>query len=89
MGLDIEPEASFYEQIMEHPWGLVTLLLRRLRDTERPRRAQAAYDALIDQRHGDGYSEGTPPDQARYSSGRRVGGRHAFACPQAAQRRSP
>lgn len=27
VGLDIEPEARFYEQIMENPWGLVTMLL--------------------------------------------------------------
>ena len=56
VGLDIEPEARFYQQIMDNPWGLVPMLLPRLVDTERPRRAQAAYTALIDRIHADGYS---------------------------------
>jgi hypothetical protein len=56
VGLDIEPEARFYQQIMDNPWGLVPMLLPRLRDTERPRRAQAAYAALVDRIHADGYS---------------------------------
>ena len=56
VGLDIEPEARFYEQIMENPWGLVPMLLLRLRDTERPRRAKAAYSALINRIHTDAYS---------------------------------
>jgi hypothetical protein len=56
VGLDIEPEARFYEQIMENPWGLVPMLLLRLRDTERPRRARAAYAALIERIHANGYS---------------------------------
>jgi hypothetical protein len=56
VGLDIEPEARFYQQIMDNPWGLVPMLLPQLRDTERPRRAQAAYAALIDRIHADGYS---------------------------------
>lgn len=30
VGLDIEPEARFYEQIMANPWGLVRLLAPRL-----------------------------------------------------------
>jgi hypothetical protein len=56
VGLDIEPEARFYEQIMENPWGLLPMLLRRLRDTERLRRAKAAYSALINRIHTDAYS---------------------------------
>ncbi|MDP8948068.1 MAG: hypothetical protein M3N09_08225 [Actinomycetota bacterium] len=40
VGLDIEPETRFYQQIMENPWGLAPMLLPRLRDTERPRRAR-------------------------------------------------
>ena len=56
VGLDIEPEARLYQQIMDNPWGLVPMLLPRLADSERPRRAKAAYTALIDRIHADGYS---------------------------------
>lgn len=56
VGLDIEPEARFYEQIMENPWGLVSMLLPRLLDAERPRRAKSAYAALIDRIRADGYT---------------------------------
>jgi LPS sulfotransferase NodH len=56
VGLDIEPEARFYQQIMDNPWGLVPMLLPRLADSERPRRAKASYTALIDRIHADGYS---------------------------------
>jgi hypothetical protein len=55
VGLDLEPEAQFYLQLMANPWGLVPTLLRRLRDQERVARAQAAYAALVDQIHGDGW----------------------------------
>lgn len=55
VGLDIEPEARFYQQIMDNPWGLLPLLLPRLRDRERPRRAQSAYAALVERIHADGY----------------------------------
>lgn len=55
IGLDIEPEARFYEQIMANPRGLPSLLLPRLRDRERPRRARDAYAALVDRIHADGY----------------------------------
>jgi hypothetical protein len=55
VGLDIEPDARFYQQIMANPWGLLPLLLPRLRDRERPRRAQAAYAALVARIHADGY----------------------------------
>lgn len=56
VGLDIEPKARFYEQIMENPWGLLPMLLLRLHDTERPRRAKAAYSALVNRIHTDAYS---------------------------------
>jgi hypothetical protein len=56
VGLDIEPEARFYQQVMDNPWGLVPMLLPRLADSERPRRAKAAYTALINRIHADGYS---------------------------------
>ncbi len=55
VGLDIEPEARLYQQIMDNPWGVLPLLLPRLRDRERPRRAQTAYAALIERIHTDGY----------------------------------
>jgi hypothetical protein len=56
VGLDIEPDALFYQQIMENPWGLVSMLLPRLRDRDRPRRAQAAYAALVDRIRADEYT---------------------------------
>ena len=55
VGLDIEPEAEFYEQIIANPWGLIGLLAPRIVDAERPRRARALYSALIDRIHGDGW----------------------------------
>jgi hypothetical protein len=55
VGLDIEPDARIYQQIMDNPWGLVPLLLPRLWDTDRPRRAQAAYATLIERIHADGF----------------------------------
>lgn len=56
VGLDIEPEAAFYLQLMDNPWGLPSLLWPRLRDRERPRRASAAYRALVERIHADGYT---------------------------------
>ena len=41
---------------MENPWRLVPTLLPRLVDSERPQRANAAYTALIEQIHADGYT---------------------------------
>jgi hypothetical protein len=55
VGLDMEPEARFYQQLMANPWGLVPMLLPRLRDHERVPRARAAYVALVDQIHADGW----------------------------------
>jgi hypothetical protein len=55
VGLDIEPEARFYQQIMANPWGLVPMLLPRLRDHERVTRARTAYAALVDQIRADGW----------------------------------
>jgi hypothetical protein len=56
VGLDIEPEAAFYQQILDNPWGLVPMLMRRLRDGEQPARAQAAYAALVERIHRDGWN---------------------------------
>jgi hypothetical protein len=55
VGLDLEPEAQFYLQLMANPWGVVPMLLRRLRDRKRVPRAQAAYAALVDRIHTDGW----------------------------------
>jgi hypothetical protein len=55
VGLDMEPEARFYQQLMANPWGLVPMLLPRLRDHERVARARTAYAALVDQIHADGW----------------------------------
>lgn len=55
VGLDIEPDARFYQQLMDNPWRLPVLLRPRLRDHERPRRARAAYTALVERIHADGY----------------------------------
>jgi hypothetical protein len=56
VGLDIEPEARFYQQIIDDPRGLPRLLAPRLLDRERPRRARADYQALIDRIRRDGWS---------------------------------
>jgi hypothetical protein len=55
VGLDIEPDVHVYQQIAANPRALPGMLLPRLRDMERPRRAHAAYTALIDRIHADGY----------------------------------
>jgi hypothetical protein len=55
VGLDIEPEAEFYEQIMADPWRLPRMLLPRLRDHDAPSRARERYSALIEQIHRDGW----------------------------------
>jgi len=55
VGLDIEPEARVYQQIMDNPWRVPALLLPRLRDRARVGRARAAYTALIERIHTDGY----------------------------------
>ena len=55
VGLDIEPDVRVYRQIAANPKALPRMLASRLRDAERPRRARAAYVALIDRIHTDGY----------------------------------
>jgi hypothetical protein len=55
VGLDIEPEARFYEQIMANPWRLPAMLLPRLRDHQAPSRAREAYAALVERIHQDGW----------------------------------
>ncbi len=55
VGLDIEPEARVYQQLMDNPWRLVAVLAPRLRDRGRVGRARAAYTALVARIHADGY----------------------------------
>jgi hypothetical protein len=55
VGLDIEPPASMYEQLMENPRGLAPMLARRLGASERLRAARTIYVTLIDQIRADGY----------------------------------
>ncbi len=58
VGLDIEPEARIYELLVAKPRALLPMLLPRLRDTGRIRRARAAYAALVEQIRADGYHVG-------------------------------
>jgi hypothetical protein len=55
VGLDIEPEARVFEQIMSKTRGLAPMLVRRLGRTEQVERARMLYSGLIDQMHSDGY----------------------------------
>jgi hypothetical protein len=55
VGLDIEPDARTYLQIMNGPWGLLPMLAPRLLDRARPARAKAAYQELVEQIHTDGW----------------------------------
>jgi hypothetical protein len=56
VGLDIEPDARIYQQIMDNPRGLVPMLLPRLFDRARPERSRAAYAELVNQIHTDGWT---------------------------------
>jgi hypothetical protein len=53
VGLDLEPDAQFYKQIMEDPRRLPGTLLARLRDHSSPSRARQAYATLIERIHED------------------------------------
>jgi hypothetical protein len=55
VGLDIEPEARVFEQIMSSPWGLAPMLVRRLGQTKQAERARTLYSGLIDEMRSDGY----------------------------------
>lgn len=55
VGLDIEPEARVYEQIMRNPWGLLPMLGPRLFTGRLLREAQVAYTALVERIRADGY----------------------------------
>jgi hypothetical protein len=55
VGLDIEPEARVFEQIMANTWGLAPMLIRRLGRTVQAARARTVYSGLIDEMRSDGY----------------------------------
>jgi len=55
VGLDIEPDAKIYLELMENPCGLFHMLLPRLFDRQRPGRAKAGYTALVERIRSDGY----------------------------------
>jgi hypothetical protein len=55
VGLDIEPDARIFLQIMENPWGLAPMLAGRLFDRARPARSKAAYQALVNRIRADGW----------------------------------
>jgi len=56
VGLDIEPDARIYQQIMDNPWGLVPMLVPRLFDRARPQRSRAAYAELVGRIRADGWT---------------------------------
>ena len=56
LGLDIEPDIRIYQQMAENPWRVVPLLLRGLRDRDRPQRARTAYSELVDRMRADGWT---------------------------------
>jgi hypothetical protein len=56
VGLDIEPDARIYRQIIDNPWGLVPMLLPRLFDRQRPGLSRAAYQQLVEHIRADGWS---------------------------------
>ena len=53
--MDIEPDAQVYLQLMRNRWGLLPMLVPRFFDHERPRRAKAAYTALVVRIRRDGH----------------------------------
>jgi hypothetical protein len=53
--LDLEPEARVYQQVIDNPWRLPAMLLPRLFDSQRPRRAQAAYAQLVHRIRAEGW----------------------------------
>jgi hypothetical protein len=55
VGLDIEPDARIFLQIMDNPWGLVPMLVPRLFDRAGPTRSKAAYQQLVNQIRADGW----------------------------------
>jgi hypothetical protein len=54
VGLDTEPDARIFLQIMDGPWRLVPMLVPRLANQARPARSTAAYQQLVEQIRADG-----------------------------------
>jgi len=55
VGLDIEPDARIFQQIMDNPWGLIPMLAPRLLDRRRARQPRAEYAALVDRIRSEGW----------------------------------
>jgi hypothetical protein len=55
VGLDTEPDARIFLQIMDGPWRLVPMLVPRLANQARPARARTAYRVLVEQIRADGW----------------------------------
>jgi hypothetical protein len=56
VGLDIEPDARMYQQIIDNPWGLVPMLVPRLFNRSLPERSRGAYRELVDRIRADGWT---------------------------------
>jgi hypothetical protein len=56
VGLDIEPDAQLYLQIMHGPGGVIPMLAGRLFDRARPARSKAAYQQLVERIRADGWT---------------------------------
>lgn len=55
IGIDIELDIHEVQQLLINRWRLLPTILRRAFDSERLRRAQAEYSALVQQMRADGY----------------------------------
>ncbi|MCS7221006.1 MAG: hypothetical protein RML36_02450 [Anaerolineae bacterium] len=55
IGIDIELDIREVQQLLINKWHLLPTILRRAFDSERLRRAQAEYSALVQQMRADGY----------------------------------
>ncbi|HVL04088.1 MAG TPA: hypothetical protein VM386_06600 [Acidimicrobiales bacterium] len=56
LGLDIEPDVRIYQQIAADPKRVVPILLRNLRDKDRPQQASRAYGLLVERMRADGWT---------------------------------
>jgi hypothetical protein len=81
VGLDIEPDAAIYLQIMDNPWGLVPMLAARLADQGRPPRSKAAYQALVDQIRADGWQVPLPGMIVGWCTGHESAARRSGSSP--------
>jgi hypothetical protein len=55
VGLDIEPDVRLFQQIADNPWGVIPMLLPRIFQRDRPRRAAVAYAGLVARIRADGW----------------------------------